>query len=225
MHACKVDCCLAGATALLVPYKPEHVPTYHSWMQDETLLALTASEPLTLEQEVLNQQEWHRDPHKLTFIVTKPNQMPTQYPNDLTHNMCGDVNAFFSAILPPINDDDDDYEPSQPPKADDDNDANQQLSAELEIMIAEPKYRRQGIAREALLMMMSFIISNVPQVAEFVVKVGDTNGPSLQLFASLGFTVRKHLVVFEQTELSLSIVDAGLLISRECKTMNYIVRA
>jgi hypothetical protein len=30
------------------------IPTYHEWMQNEDLLYLTASEQLTLEEEMLN---------------------------------------------------------------------------------------------------------------------------------------------------------------------------
>ena len=35
----------------LVPYKPIHVPKYHNWMKEPEMLELTASEPLSLEEE------------------------------------------------------------------------------------------------------------------------------------------------------------------------------
>ena len=52
---------IRGAGVLLVPYKPEHVALYHAWMQDEQLQELTASEPLTLEQEYAMQRSWAED--------------------------------------------------------------------------------------------------------------------------------------------------------------------
>ena len=60
---------LQGPLARLVPYRPEHVPQYHAWMQDPALLELTCSEPLSLEEERANQISWCEDELKLTFIV------------------------------------------------------------------------------------------------------------------------------------------------------------
>lgn len=51
-----------GELCVLVPYLPKHVPVYHSWMQQQHLLDLTASERLTLEQEYANQISWTEDP-------------------------------------------------------------------------------------------------------------------------------------------------------------------
>lgn len=48
---------------------PEHLPNYHEWMQDPDLLDATASEPLTMEQEIEMQQEWRDDDKKCTFII------------------------------------------------------------------------------------------------------------------------------------------------------------
>ena len=72
---------LVGAKVVLVPYRPEHVPVcvcflfqirpenrehtnlfifsvqkYHEWMCNEELRQLTASEPLTLEEEYAMQR-------------------------------------------------------------------------------------------------------------------------------------------------------------------------
>lgn len=53
---------IKGQRVLLVPYRWEHVPLYHAWMQDVTLQELTASEPLTLEEEYDMQLSWAHDP-------------------------------------------------------------------------------------------------------------------------------------------------------------------
>jgi RimJ/RimL family protein N-acetyltransferase len=52
---------LVGERVLLVPYLAEHVPLYNAWMQSPELLELTASEPLTLEEEYENQISWRED--------------------------------------------------------------------------------------------------------------------------------------------------------------------
>ena len=62
--------CVLGSPRLeLVPYCTFHVRRYHTWMQDPSLLELTCSEALSLEEESQNQQSWRRDGAKLTFII------------------------------------------------------------------------------------------------------------------------------------------------------------
>jgi hypothetical protein len=53
---------IRGQRVVLVPYRQEHVELYHAWMQDATLQELTASEPLTLEEEHDMQRSWLEDP-------------------------------------------------------------------------------------------------------------------------------------------------------------------
>ena len=48
---------------------PEHLPNYHRWMQDPKLLDATASEPLSMEEEVRMQGTWRDDETKCTFII------------------------------------------------------------------------------------------------------------------------------------------------------------
>ena len=57
------------SSSILVPYRPEHVLQYHTWMTDSALLEATASEPLSLEEEYDMQQSWYRDNTKCTFII------------------------------------------------------------------------------------------------------------------------------------------------------------
>ena len=56
--------CLSGGGVVLVPYRPEHVETYHAWMQSTHLLEVTGSEPMTLEEEVDMQRSWLEDDDK-----------------------------------------------------------------------------------------------------------------------------------------------------------------
>jgi RimJ/RimL family protein N-acetyltransferase len=63
------ELCLSGTNVILVPYRPEHVPTYHEWMKDAKLLELTSSEPLTYEEEANMQIEWRDDENKCTFVI------------------------------------------------------------------------------------------------------------------------------------------------------------
>jgi RimJ/RimL family protein N-acetyltransferase len=54
---------------VLVPYRREHVDCYHGWMLNEDLRAATASDLLTLDEELEMQTSWHVDDDKCTFIV------------------------------------------------------------------------------------------------------------------------------------------------------------
>ena len=60
---------LLGRHVVLIPYRPQHVPRYHRWMEDPYLQHMTGSEPLSLEEEVAMQKEWRDDDDKCTFIV------------------------------------------------------------------------------------------------------------------------------------------------------------
>ena len=199
---------IIGQRVRLVPYLPEHVETYHGWMQDEEMLRLTGSEPLTLEEEQHNQQSWLQDPKKVTFIICARSASST---DDVTAGMCGDVNAFLW--------EEDVDEPEG--AAEDAGGAgaaaspSTRLCAELEVMVADPKWRRHGLAREALLLLMHWLHGHVPQIAWLVVKIEDDNMPSRRLFEALGFAVHKHLTVFQQTEMRMvraAVLQEALLL-------------
>lgn len=192
------------------------MPTYHAWMQDPALLASTGSEPLTLEQEYAMQQTWREDSDsrcadspELTFIVlarTDPSLpldasvLCTQCP------MAGDVNVFFQEEYA----NEDDTHPT--------------CLGELEVMIAEPTFRRQGLADEALRLLCYYILTDpTPAPAgseaaptpflplaptQLVVRIGDENIASLALFHRLGFVTHKHNTVFHETELRVQHAEA-----------------
>ncbi|KAF8906345.1 acyl-CoA N-acyltransferase [Mucidula mucida] len=203
---------LVGTKAVLVPYQVIHVPKYHTWMQNEELRALTASEELSLEEEYEMQRKWRVDEDKLTFIILARHEQadeletntPEINPTDpRLHSlpMIGDVNMFFNGTPDDVDD----------------------FTAELEIMIAEPDYRRGGYATEALQLILRYATENIfPSdglhlahtlplripVPSLVVRVGDTNTPSIRLFEKLGFTIVKHVKVFEEVEMRVSLVSS-----------------
>lgn len=138
------------------PYVASMVQRYHSWMQDEELLRLTGSEPLTLEEEIENQVSWFIDPAKATFILC---DRATFDPNTPELSMLGDLNVFLTAPA----------------------------TGELNIMIAEPSYRRKGLAREALLFILDF--TKQLGLERLEAKIQTDNEASINLFESLGFKV------------------------------------
>jgi len=50
-----------GKTVVLTPYKAIHVAKYHEWMTSPFLQEMTASEPLSIEEEYDMQTSWHVD--------------------------------------------------------------------------------------------------------------------------------------------------------------------
>ncbi|KAF8647549.1 hypothetical protein AX16_006638 [Volvariella volvacea WC 439] len=135
---------------------------YHKWMKSEELRTLTASEPLSLEEEYEMQRKWREDEDKLTFIVlarTNEQLSPGIEFWDLDDArldalpMIGDVNLFLKGT-PPTHVGTTRESPTkanEKPEEEDDS-----FEAEVEIMIAEPAYRRRGCASEALKLMLSY---------------------------------------------------------------------
>ncbi|KAJ3888477.1 GNAT domain-containing protein [Lentinula edodes] len=204
---CNKHTVLVGKKVLLVPYRIEHVAKYHAWMENEELRTLTASEPLTLDQEYEMQQKWQMDEDKLTFIILAREGdafIPdTVNPTDSQVSslpMVGDVNIFFSGTPLSVS------ESANSPPFDD----GQEFTAEAEIMIAEPLYRRRGYAQEALRLMFQYVTEthqvpvkmphSIPPTS-LITRISDKNTPSIKLFERLGFRITKHVEVFEEVEL------------------------
>ena len=164
---------LVGTSCALVPYRKEHVLTYHGWMQDDALREATASEPLSLDEEYEMQASWAHDEKKCTFIIVlRKSDASTAGPASVA-SMVGDVNLYFN----------------------DHDDAN---AAEIEIMIADVSARRKGLASEALRLMQGYAMENL-DVSRFIAKIGFENEKSRRLFEGLGFAERSSSEVFRET--------------------------
>jgi len=153
-------------------------------MKSPFLQEMTASEPLTIQEEYDMQQSWHLDDNKCTFIIlaTPPPGEISEKLKDSTLSdwgavMIGDVNLFFN---------------------DPDND---KTFAEIEIMIAEENYRRYGYGIEAINMMMAYAMTEL-DVKTFEAKISLKNQPSIDMFRSkLGFRERSVSTIFEEVTL------------------------
>jgi RimJ/RimL family protein N-acetyltransferase len=151
---------IVGNGLELVPYRRKFVESYHHWMEDPYLLESTASEPLSIEEEYKMQELWHHDAKKCTFIILErtsdSDKESTEAVVSELQRMVGDVNMFM-------------------------NDYDDCGNAEIEIMIAEPRYRRRGFAREALKLMIHYGRKEL-KLTRFFAKIGESNLASIELF-------------------------------------------
>jgi ribosomal protein S18 acetylase RimI-like enzyme len=195
-------------------------------MQDPELLHATASEPLTMQEELEMQWSWRNDPNKCTFIVlargtcsflpeapesSEAGAGDDEAPSARYHSqddgfvdrnldaMVGDVNLFISS------------EGTSDPDEEQDGNANQgdgghrpcgALQAEIDVMIADKKYRNQGLGREACTLMLLYGVQRLG-IRRFFCKVKESNDASLRLFRSMGFSQCGYAACFQEIELEL----------------------
>lgn len=161
---------------------------YHAWMQSDTLLESTCSERLTLEEEYSMQESWRDDDKKCTFIIVEGRCYKEciqngadeeQWKGMSQQSMVGDVNVFF-------NDPDDD------PNA-----------VEIEVMVAEQAYRKRGIAKEAVSLMMGYCVQQL-SVTRFRAQILMDNVDSIGLFRALNYKETKTIPVFHEVVYELS---------------------
>eukprot|EP00252_Welwitschia_mirabilis_P003401 TRINITY_DN1347_c0_g1_i2.p1 TRINITY_DN1347_c0_g1~~TRINITY_DN1347_c0_g1_i2.p1 ORF type:complete len:151 (+),score=20.97 TRINITY_DN1347_c0_g1_i2:304-756(+) len=119
-----------------------------------------------------------------TYIVLDKQRIDGGFTHGEAHieAMAGDVNLYIN--------DPDDFE-----------------TAEIEIMIAEPKSRGKGLGKESVLLMMAFSMEYL-NIKTFRAKIGDSNYRSLHLFRSLGFKEVAHSEAFKEVTLELLAHDA-----------------
>lgn len=143
---------LFGTNVQLAPYHEKFVANYHVWMQSPFLLEMTGSEPLTIEEEYEMQQSWRDDEKKCTFII-----LAKEAGVEELDRMVGDVNLFLSK----------------------DDEGN--LQSEIDVMIAEEKYRRKGMGIESVCLMLWYGVNHL-KIQKFFAKIKKENDPSISLF-------------------------------------------
>jgi RimJ/RimL family protein N-acetyltransferase len=173
------DVMLRGPRLVLVPYLAHHVARYHQWMQRPELLEATCSEPLTLEEEQENQVSWLNAADKLTFILLAPSAARPDAATGADAKqvpplmMIGDCNIFVPHDV-------------------------EDQGVEVEVMVAEDSCRGRGYAKEAVSLLMLFVMTTLPY-RRFVAKILEDNAASRHLFErSLGFEVFKEVKVFHE---------------------------
>ncbi|CAH0545955.1 unnamed protein product [Brassicogethes aeneus] len=164
------DTIIIGKNIVLVPYREEHVLKYHEWMKSDELQKLTASEPLTLEEEYEMQKSWLRDENKLTFIILEKEKYLAT--NNEVEPMVGDTNLFFAT-------------------------PEDRIFAEAEIMIAEEGARGKKMGWEAMLHMFLYGITKLG-VKNYIVKISYDNQISQKMFINMGFTEESRSEVFRE---------------------------
>ncbi|XP_044309926.1 N-acetyltransferase 9 isoform X1 [Varanus komodoensis] len=169
---------LQGKKVTLVPYTSLHVPRYHEWMKSEELQRLTASEPLSLEQEYEMQCSWREDADKCTFIVLDTEKWSRQATTE-EECMVGDVNLFLT-------------DPEDP------------TVGEIEIMIAEASYRGRGFGKEATLIMMSYGVTHLG-ITTFEAKIGLENEASIGMFKKIHFKEVGVNAIFQEVTLKMTV--------------------
>ncbi|XP_012284089.1 N-acetyltransferase 9 isoform X1 [Orussus abietinus] len=170
---------ITGKNVVLVPYKEKHVLRYHEWMKSPELQRLTASEPLTLEQEYSMQRSWHEDADKCTFIILDKHQLE-ETRNEI-EAMIGDTNLYL-------------------------NDPEEPSTAEVEIMIAVTKNRGKGHGWESVIHMLRYGIEML-NVKKFRAKISLDNVKSIKLFTKLQFAEVQRCKVFQEITMEKKVEE------------------
>mmetsp|Transcript_39219 Transcript_39219/g.34745 ORF Transcript_39219/g.34745 Transcript_39219/m.34745 type:complete len:306 (-) Transcript_39219:3-920(-) len=170
---------IEGEKVKLVPYQVNHVETYNEWLNDPYIQQMTCTEPYSLEQEYEYQKEWNDDETKYIFIILDKTL------SDLP--MAGDINLFITQNI---------YN---------DNNKNEQM-AELNIMIAEEKSRRKGLAIETLQIIIKWAQEKL-EIKTFVAKIQHDNHGSIKLFKKIGFVQYEYIEAFKEYTFTLTLKD------------------
>lgn len=201
---------IVGDKIILVPYRKHHVEKYHEWMKLAEIQKLTASEPLTLEEEYKMQMNWQIDEDKLTFIVLRRDWFESFNHEDLIEkekmSMIGDVNVFISAY-----------------GEDDDVQMSGKVIGELDIMIPELENRGNRFGIESISLMINYSVQHLqsPPLDYFIVKINEENLPSIKMFEKLGFKQYKHVKVFQEVCLKMEINEKSFSNEQGIKRFKY----
>ncbi|XP_063240447.1 N-acetyltransferase 9-like protein isoform X2 [Bacillus rossius redtenbacheri] len=142
------------------------------------LQKLTASEPLSLEEEFGMQESWATDQDKCTFIILDKDVLEDT--NNDIEAMIGDTNLFL------LNKD------------------SKEKVAEAEIMIAEPAARGKHCGWEAMLLMLRYGAETL-RIQKFVAKIGSDNTRSISMFTKMRFNQVSYSNVFKEVTLEKEV--------------------
>ncbi|XP_050079117.1 alpha/beta-tubulin-N-acetyltransferase 9 [Anopheles maculipalpis] len=170
---------IVGKNVILVPYESKHVEKYHQWMKSEELQTLTASEPLTLEEEYQMQQSWRNDEDKCTFLILDRERF--EQTKDEIEALVGDTNIFLQSNT----------------EAEDTDPTDRRLLGEIEIMIAEPSARGKRYGWEATLLMLVFGVERL-HLRQYIAITKDTNERAIRMFERMKFRETKRTPIFQE---------------------------
>lgn len=198
--------------------------------QDPALLEATASEPLTLDEELDMQRDWRDDADKCTFIVLARERLEewaadgddpagVVVPPPPADSESDDENvAELQQLLPPrfigrtldamigdvnlflTEEGEDEEEPSEDGPGEDAARTTPRPQAELDVMIADASFRRRNLGAELALTMMHYGATRL-RVRRFFVKIHENNRASLRLFEKVGFSKCAYAACFGEHEL------------------------
>ncbi|XP_053684123.1 alpha/beta-tubulin-N-acetyltransferase 9 [Sabethes cyaneus] len=174
---------IVGSNVVLVPYESKHVEKYHQWMQNEELQQLTASDPLSLDEEYEMQKSWREDDDKCTFLILDKAKL--EQTDDEIQALIGDTNIFLLA----------------------DEEGYSEKTGEIEIMIAEQPARGKRYGWESTLLMLLFGMTYL-HIHNYRAITKDTNIKAMQMFKKMGFNEVKRVPVFQEVTFERLVDDA-----------------
>uniref|UniRef100_A0AAG5DIH2 N-acetyltransferase domain-containing protein n=1 Tax=Anopheles atroparvus TaxID=41427 RepID=A0AAG5DIH2_ANOAO len=183
---------IVGTKVILVPYESKHVETYHEWMKNEELQQLTASEPLTLDEEYQMQKSWREDEDKCTFLILDRERF--EKTNDEIAALVGDTNIFLLSRA-----EDDEALLGQAEEED-----SKGRTGEIEIMIAEATVRGKRYGWEATLLMLLFGVEYL-HIRQYLAITKDTNSKAMQMFERMKFRETKRTPVFQEVTFARTV--------------------
>lgn len=202
---------IVGKNVILVPYESKHVPKYHEWMKSPELQELTASEPLSLEEEYQMQKSWREDDDS-AYLMAFFQYLQTA--NTFAHLPISFLECTFlildkaeydrsgNEIAALIGDTNIFLQPNDDSEEDDDG----LKTGEIEIMIAEPLARGKRYGWESTLLMLLYGIKHL-NLQRYKAITKDTNAKSMQMFTKMAFREVKRVPVFQEVTFEKRIDD------------------
>ena len=213
------DVIVIGKSSWLVPYCKNYVEKYHSWMLNENLRCLTASEFLTLKEEYDMQKSWQEDEDKLTFLILNPVSAKELFDSGAIC-ACSSVSIVFSLCHLEFGS----QSQSIPKCIVSDSpicewckletecligDINlfidfENLSGEINLMVAEEEQRGKSFGKSAYDAFLYYVVKCL-KLNEIIAKISESNLASIAFFTKLGFKEVSRASVFSEITFSKQI--------------------